>query len=67
MRFLQKKLVFALVRFLSSYFSHLAAVAHKNLQIKGSPPEVAGVCYITFCVIYSILRLILLNYLFTYN
>lgn len=26
-------------------FSHLAAMAHKTLQVKDSPPDVAGVCY----------------------
>lgn len=26
-------------------FSHLAAMAHKTLQVKDSPPDVAGVCH----------------------
>uniref|UniRef100_A0A480MRG1 Probable arginine--tRNA ligase, mitochondrial n=1 Tax=Sus scrofa TaxID=9823 RepID=A0A480MRG1_PIG len=36
--------------------SHLAAVAHKTLHIRNSPPEVAGVCYVEFfCETSSIL------------
>lgn len=38
----------------SSRLSHLAAVAHKTLHVKDSPPEVAGVCSV-FSVISGIL------------
>ncbi|XP_006902093.1 PREDICTED: probable arginine--tRNA ligase, mitochondrial [Elephantulus edwardii] len=36
--------------------SHLAAVAHKTLQIKGSPPEVAGVRLHLFKAVRSVLN-----------
>lgn len=43
-----RKLLLVLIVISLTCFSHLAAMAHKTLQVKDSPADVAGVCYIQY-------------------